>query len=150
MEARLHGHQRRSFVAVLIGKLATSSRNARFPKLACFVGRCPAAMSCAAARCPGNPASALKGVIQMNIELQVAAGLLTGLFAGLALGLLRPLLLLAVGGLAVYLAVIVAFDGPPAIGVLLDRVGRSLSAFPVFYSALAAAKAFGCVIALRR
>jgi hypothetical protein len=86
----------------------------------------------------------------MSIELQAAAALLTGLFAGLALGLLRPLLVLAVGALAVYLAGTVAFDGPPAIGALLGRIGAALATYPVFFSALAAAKAFGCVLVLRR
>jgi hypothetical protein len=86
----------------------------------------------------------------MSVELQAAAGLLTGLFAGLALGLLRPLLVIAVGVLAVYLCATLALGGPPAIGELLDKIGRSLAAYPVFFSALAAAKAFGCVLALRR
>lgn len=86
----------------------------------------------------------------MSIELQAAAGLLTGLVAGLALGLLRPLLVFTVGVLAVYLAALLALDGPPAIGALLDKIGRSLAAFPVFFSAMAVAKAFGWVIVLRR
>lgn len=86
----------------------------------------------------------------MSIELQAATGLLTGIFAGLALGLLRPLLVFAVGGLAIYLAVVLALGGPPAIAILLDRIAQSIAAYPVFFSALAAAKVLGCMLALRR
>jgi hypothetical protein len=86
----------------------------------------------------------------MTIELQAAAGLLTGLFAGLALGLLRPLLVVAVGLLAAYLATTVVLDGPPAVGALIGRIAAALAAYPVFFSAMGVAKAFGCVIALRR
>ena len=86
----------------------------------------------------------------MSIELQVASGLLTGLFAGLALCLLRPLMVLDVAALALYLGALVALYGPPAIGEALTRLGLAFAAYPVFFSALAAAKAFGCVLALRR
>lgn len=86
----------------------------------------------------------------MSIELQVATGLLTGVFIGLALGLLRPLLALAVGAMAAYLVVCLALDGPPAIAAALGRAGRLFAAYPVFFSTMAAAKALGCVLALRR
>lgn len=82
--------------------------------------------------------------------MQAAAGLLTGLFAGLALGLLRPLLVIAVGGLGAYLVATVAIGGPPAVGGLLARIAEALAAYPVFFAAMGAAKAFGCVLALRR
>jgi hypothetical protein len=88
--------------------------------------------------------------IHMSIELQAAAGLVAGLMAGLALGLLRPLLAVAIGLIAVYLAVTLAFEGPPGIIGLIGKFGRSVSAYPIFYSALAAAKAFGCSLVLRR
>lgn len=86
----------------------------------------------------------------MSIELQAAAGLLTGLFAGVALCLLRPLLFVAVAAIAIYLVATIVLGGPPAIGTVFESIGRSLAAYPVFFSALAVAKAFGCVVALRR
>jgi hypothetical protein len=86
----------------------------------------------------------------MSIELQAAAGLPTGLFAGLALGLPRALLVIAVGTLAISLAGSLGVDGPPTIGALLGRLGTAFAAYPIFFNAMGVAKAFGCILALRR